>query len=1178
MLIRNFTPAILVSVLLILSLASCSKSPLQESHPRTFVPNVSGDPVDPASLKAGESKIVTTSVGAQIQVTKRGSRLLAKFEGTFSENAFSLLSAQVAGLPTDEKRKILEEEVSQILKVLQSVQAVAIRQVSEVGYFTFEMPYEHTDILGAVKGLKVHRSVLINPIAHEGDALKNIHNLSNTAEGAAEGLSNTKNHSGLERIGALEFVKQAEAEIGAGAKVDGSEVRVGITDTGITLNHPAFHGADRKTRIAYMRDFTREGRVYFNPAAKLEIKESAKSEELILSAQVIVTPKLPEVPAADEFEEVKDLKIKVTSELREILLSGKGIQLGVLSEESFQSDEDPVDINGNGKKNDRLHVIFVPGKTSAQDVIYLDQSGTADFRKAKALGDWNLTRSAISIFAEKAGFDFRDDQLPSKDGKSQIPVKSVSIVGYDPGNHGSHVAGIIAARKTIANDEDDTLARGIAPNATILMNRVCANNGGCGATEALVDLALNAGAEVINMSLGGLNAFNDGFGVQETMVNRVSSLKNVLFVISAGNSGPGRQTVGSPSTARLSLSVGATATKAMIQRQYQWPGHGAGQRAGDDEDFVLFFSSRGPTAAGGFKPNVTAPGTELSAIQLNTAPGAHGGLFVYWGTSMAAPTAAGAYTLLLDGIKKYNAAHPDKPLNTDAITLRSVLVETARPFSVNRFDPTSGERTEGQYTWVDQGQGMINLPAAWRKLFQLRDDALPGAVEDDGKSVALDYQVIVSQTAPNGAPYDGSRQASPGNPAFGTGLYLSYTGEDTLRAVHIARRLPERLAQSEAAGDLTAQLRTTRDEFRLKTVIYGSDKVWLKAGVLDQLDCDGDVSPLHSIIADGATITIDEEGKASIAAAGSSTINVCLDRQAIAHELAPGDHGALISGYRVVRGKEEAIPSFVVPVYVTVPHHTLAQSTAYEVENTVPSFGVIRNYVTIPKGATVAKITLEVPALKTGESCSGVELMALQGSNVSKAFKTRKEARIYNCDPDTGAPLPEKDRKLTLAVPSPKAGIWDLPVFGFYKFKDSKYRLRVDYVVATPSVQQIETSAQALSGSLSFAVQEASLDVAPDSEKSTLELTGLSVKVESVVAKDKHVLVETPLGTLKSYPAGTKKVIIATGGSPGNDIDLAVIECSAAAASTDDASCETAGASGGSADVESGGVAPSPGM
>src|SRR5690606_20988705 len=157
---------------------------------------------------------------------------------------------------------------------------------------------------------------------------------------------------------------------------------------------------------------------------------------------------------------------------------------------------------------------------------------------------------------------------------------------------------------------------------------------------------------------------------------RLTVLKNVLFVISAGNSGPGRQTVGSPSVADLSLSVGASASHRLVERQYQWPASGkpSTQVAGEteDDDFMLFFSSRGPTAAGGFKPNIAAPGTELSSIQLNAADGARPGLDVYWGTSMAAPTAAGAVALLIDAIKVYNEAHPDQKLSTNALTIRKV--------------------------------------------------------------------------------------------------------------------------------------------------------------------------------------------------------------------------------------------------------------------------------------------------------------------------------------------------------------------------------------------------------------------------------------------------------------------------------------------------------------------------
>ena len=299
-----------------------------------------------------------------------------------------------------------------------------------------------------------------------------------------------------------------------------------------------------------------------------------------------------------------------------------------------------------------------------------------------------------------------------------------------------------------------------------MVNRVCANNGGCDATEAIIDLAMN-GAEVVNMSLGGLTAMNDGYGVQETVINRLTSLKNTLFVISAGNSGPGHQTVGSPSTARFSLSVAATGSRKLLERQHQWPAHGKPRSAiGDDHDFLMFFSSRGPTAAGGFKPNISAPGTELSAIQLNASDGARSGLDTYWGTSMAAPTATGAVALLLDAGKRFNALHPDQVLPLDAMTLHKVISESAVPFDATTYETKTKVKTLGQYTWIDQGNGMINLPNAWAALKAARDTKIPSPVyyEDNGKKVDvdLDYQVRVLRNSPDGQDYSGTVEAPTG--------------------------------------------------------------------------------------------------------------------------------------------------------------------------------------------------------------------------------------------------------------------------------------------------------------------------------------------------------------------------------------------------------------------------------
>ena len=1195
---RNILGSVIIGFSL-LSLSGCNQRSSfldffkkSSTQGKVVAPSVQGPVIEAGAIPNNSGKQVTLSNGAEIFVQNREGVLYYLAEGTFTRDGFeTLLKSTGAALTQrskEERKALISKEMQKVFSKLREIQAIEVNQVPEVGYFSFELPYQ-PDLLASVKSLSVQYSIAVSPVVHHPDELESIRTLSQDIERMASRSGprdSTRALSGLDRIHAPEFVALAQKDIGGEVEVNGSRVRVGVTDTGVTFNHPTFRGEDpSKVRIAYMRDFTKEGRVYFNKNARFEVSipTSGGEDDLELTAEVISTPPLPLRPAGDQLSLIEHLKIKVSPELRKILITpGSGAKLGLLKEEVFQSKGEAVDLNGDGKTDSGLYIILVPGSKPEDDVVYVDPFGTADFRDSKPVGDWNKTKSTWSAYSEKIGFDFREENLPRKDGKDKVAVRSISIVGLDPGGHGTHVSGIIAGRRTLSNDHASTLARGVAPEATLLVNRVCANRMGCSATEALVDLALNGGVDVINMSLGGLSAFNDGFGVQELLIDRISSLSNVLFVISAGNSGPGRQTVGSPSTARSALSIGATATAEMIQRQYQWSGTGGasgGAQPSLDADFMLFFSSRGPSAAGGFKPNVSAPGTEMSAVPLNVAPGSRGGLDVYWGTSMAAPTAAGAYALLLDGIRKYNQKNPLRPLTTQASVLREVLIQTARPFDMNRFDPATGEKLSGQYTWIDEGTGMIDLVAAWKKLFELRDQVLPTAVSYHGLPVELEYPVYISMKAGSGNVYDGSSARPLGNPTFANGIYLDYSDIDSFKQVNIGRRLPEHLAAGQWAGDLMVQLRTTRDEFVLKTLIYGSDQVWLKAGVTDQLNCaDAEVAPL-SLFGDGGLVEVSEDGKkGTLNPYNASALNVCFDRKMIRDALPAGDHGALIMGYRIVDGEVAVLPSFTIPVYVTVPHRVLSQSTAYEVEDEVGSFGVRRNYVKIPEGATLVRVTLEVPQLKAGEDgsllpgshCSGVELMALTGSNTSKPFQSRQDARIYNCDAQgrwRGGSLEGKN-KLSFSSFNPTPGIWDLPVFGSYKFPKSKFKLRVDYVVAEANVKEIKGGLEALNGSIQLRVKESSLNLVPDSSTSRMEMNGLQSESVQIFKVEGPTFVPGSQGVLRVYSKDVKKVRITTGKSPGNDIDLFILECAPDADTAEHKSCVEIADSAGPTDEE----------
>ena len=1130
-------------------------------------------------------------------------KIYIPIEATFSDQSFVDISSLSAseGLSETEMSAAFNKELLQNIKTLKkSVKLLNVRTNADVGFFSAMLALEDYPALASIHDLS--RKILINPVIEEvrdPSAQKPTPPSSSTfgihADKATDGRSSNASFSGLERIGTQEFVSLIKAEIGE--DIDGSLVNVGVTDTGITYNHPSFFDKNNTSRITYMKDFTGEGLIYFpdtadfaaRAATAAEVPAGVNADEVaVVTAKFITPPVGRAVPVADKLSDATDQVFLLPKAVRDAVLTpNSGARLGALSEKAYANvlDSEFVDINRNGKNDDLFMAILLPNADVTKSRIYIDFNGRGDFRKSPALSDFNSSKTLATVFSEKMGLHVKSIKLAKQDA-TEVNAVAAAIVGFDPGNHGSHVAGIIAGRKTIANDADGTLARGVAPNAKIMMDRVCANNGGCTASEAIVDLA-TSGAEVINMSLGGLNPWNDGYGVQETIVNRLSKKYNTVFVISAGNSGPGRQTVGSPSVAESALSVAATATKSLVERQYQYPGSGKTKASNDkDEDFVLFFSSRGPTAAGGFKPNIAAPGTELSAVQLNSPVGHRSGLDVYWGTSMAAPTAAGAITLLIDAAKRYNVKNPNSKLPLDSASLRRAIIAGARPFDVQSFSPKTKKSTRGQYTWIDQGHGMINLPQAWKALKEERDSKLPSAVSvvEAGKksSIDLEYEVRVLRTNPNGNDYSGSvvapTQGKGTEPRFGRGIYLDMKATDSLVGVQIARKLPLAATSRPDVGELQRQLVTTADTFELETTMYGSSAVWLKAGTLGRLDCEASPTSTVTVIGVGAVDDFAAEAPkpTSIALAGSN-VNVCLNRALMA-TLPPGDHGALIKAYRVVDGKKEPHSSFIIPVYLTVPHGIMAGNAAYDIAGVIKSFGVDRNYVEIPSGVSLVKISIEVPeAQVTGnvvKGCAGVELMILEGENTAKPaeLNPRAKARVSNCDA-TGAIGATRKRSYTRF--SPKAGIWDVHVFGQYAFAESPYKLTVEFANVSASKLLIGKDLAALNDSLDFIVKDASLAVNPSSQKSTLTLSKLEQKM-SVAIKDQEELRVPDIDGVaaRTYDASVGSVTFATSGLSGSDLDMNILECKTAA--LDD--CKVAADSAGPTDVESATITPVVGM
>ncbi|MDF2038414.1 S8 family serine peptidase [Cytobacillus oceanisediminis] len=164
--------------------------------------------------------------------------------------------------------------------------------------------------------------------------------------------------------------------------------------------------------------------------------------------------------------------------------------------------------------------------------------------------------------AYKGGYDFVENDNDPMETTYDDWVKAGKPWSATPyyTEHGTHVAGIIAGQ---GKNESDLAVTGVAPDADIYAYRVLGPTGSgyTGDILAGIDKAVEDGMDVINMSLGANN--NDPLYVTSIAVNN-AVLAGVTAVVSAGNSGDGMYTLGSPGTSPLALTVGASNTSVTI--------------------------------------------------------------------------------------------------------------------------------------------------------------------------------------------------------------------------------------------------------------------------------------------------------------------------------------------------------------------------------------------------------------------------------------------------------------------------------------------------------------------------------------------------------------------------------------------------------------------------------------
>lgn len=238
------------------------------------------------------------------------------------------------------------------------------------------------------------------------------------------------------------------------------------------------------------------------------------------------------------------------------------------------------------------------------------------------------------------------------------------ISGYDQAaddevGHGTHVAGIIAAR-------GDQIAKGVAPACRIIAVRTLATmkDGdelvGAGIIDNInvaIKWAVDAGANVINASLG---IRHSGGGLPHEEVIAYALARGVTVVAASGNDGSSEKYY--PGALAGVIAVGA----------------------GDTEREVASFSSYGAEVS------LIAPGTAIISTDINN------GYKMASGTSQASPFVAGACALLRSQALVRGAQLTDRDV-------KEILVRTC-------------DQPRGPLRTRKRGYGHLNLADACRLL------------------------------------------------------------------------------------------------------------------------------------------------------------------------------------------------------------------------------------------------------------------------------------------------------------------------------------------------------------------------------------------------------------------------------------------------------------------------------
>ena len=377
-----------------------------------------------------------------------------------------------------------------------------------------------------------------------------------------------------------------------------------------------------------------------------------------------------------------------------VMAAGGEILQGCLNEEDvFSARLSPAQVVACAASGDvRWMELFVRPHLMNDKAVNPEAMNVRPVWTAHELDGRNLNGEGQVVSTSDSGIDTGDLETLHEDLREHVLEMKAAKTSdgkpcdmFDSNGHGTHTAGSIVGDGTLSQDGEefpDGPIRGTAWGAKLYV-WFCGKDGSRSVytPESCAELfrgdtasAAWADAYIHSASWG-----SDTAGEYNAQCAKFDSYlwthPDFLPVVSAGNAGSDRQTVGSPAASKNVLTVGATLNLSE-----------------GDPAKTATFSSRGPCADGRIKPDVSAPGDAVTSTRSTKTEG-EGPYTSMSGTSMSCPLTAGSVAIVRQWLVE-RRGFDDPALPPSAALMKAVITGGAKG------TPLPG---------IDQGWGRVDL-------------------------------------------------------------------------------------------------------------------------------------------------------------------------------------------------------------------------------------------------------------------------------------------------------------------------------------------------------------------------------------------------------------------------------------------------------------------------------------